>query len=58
MPGPVRVPLFAVPALGTEFVLLNLQRELAFIVARNTAAGHQIEQAFLIQLGRPAYGNL
>jgi hypothetical protein len=54
----VKPTLLSRAALCTEFVLLNLQGELAFIVAGNAAAGDQIEQAFLIQLGRPTDGNL
>jgi len=35
-------------ALGTKFVLLNLQRELAFSVPNDSPTRHQIQQTFFI----------
>ncbi len=40
-------------ALRAKFVLLDLQRELPFVMPGNPAPGHQIEQTLFIQLGRP-----
>jgi hypothetical protein len=39
---PTSAGLFAGAALGTEFVLLNLQGQLTFIVTGNAATGDQI----------------
>jgi hypothetical protein len=44
--------------LGTELVLLDLEGELPFMMARNATTGDQIEQALFVQLSRPTDGHL
>lgn len=44
-------------ALCPKLVLLNLQSQIPPVLARDTAAGHEIEQTLLVQLCRPANGH-
>jgi hypothetical protein len=45
-------------ALGPKFILLNLERQITAVLARDTASGDKIEQTFFVQLCRPANGHL
>ena len=44
-------------ALCPKLVLLNLQRQIPPVLARDTAAGDKIEQTLFVQLCRPANGH-
>jgi len=39
--------------VGAELVLLDLQRQLALVMASDTPSRHKVQQAFLIQLRWP-----
>jgi len=49
--------VFARTALGAELVLLDLKRQLAFIMSRDAATGDQVQKAFFVQLRRPTNGD-
>ena len=44
-------------ALCPKLVLLNLQRQITTVLARDTAPGDKIEKTFFVQLCRPANGH-